>query len=620
MDKLKFMMARVAQLKAQRDALYPIIPNHSSPGSVQISHKSNGFLNNVADTLVVESTRRYQDGGNSPVAVGATVTYCGPDPKDSSISVFEVHQDKGLNVYNSLSGLHLKDAVLIRKVQGNQYDWSNRVKIDIGVHGHGFFHARVPSLKMGDNFVGLNTKFAITFKRKNAQQLPLDRGLTCLQYLIAEPSAKSLLCQAIISNDMTTVGSVQPPRYFVKIFPEFRPIITYVQGGPGIGKTTAMIAHLRTLSFVGGPIVFVICPTNAIAADILRRCVSPPYSIKMNNALSDVVLVDPLCNNMMVPLKRDVEGARDFSRFFIMTPNRACSPLWRNFNVTPQLLLIDEATRLSLCDFVPMAHLNFETCVFYGDHMQGGPYIESGEQSPVKTISPCVSYMTFAIPGYIKFLGKNFRMPKSYSELFYSFFYAKASAGKAVDLAIDCVSFLLGYEKALPVKESGSSYSGHVFNKRHLSHYVTPYLAQEKFAKLLGGITVSKVQGLSGETVLFDIVQPWFTNFIDNQMIVVALSRFSKHLFIGYTCPIPFQFFPGYNFDPGIDIWEDYSAFVSFFVPPTGEVSDYFDANGDFFLKWAYFIALLEYAVVDRDLYPVVLVKKEVVPKISIRR
>jgi len=127
---------------------------------------------------------------------------------------------------------------------------------------------------------------------------------------------------------------------------------------------------------------------------------------------------------------------------------------------------------------------------------------------------------------------------------------------------------------------------------------ITPYIAQQKKYKLKKCITIANVQGLAYKSTLIDLVKPVSTGFIDNQKAIVALSRFKEKFTIAYNVPIPFQWFPGYVFDPSIDMKDDYALFVESHKgsPQLTDVK-YIDSNGDFVLKWAYFVGVIEYIV-----------------------
>jgi len=143
--------------------------------------------------------------------------------------------------------------------------------------------------------------------------------------------------------------------------------------------------------------------------------------------------------------------------------------------------------------------------------------------------------------------------------------------------------------------------------------YITPYLANKIHLSSLDPhpvrvLTLRPAQGQQSEGVFLDFVRPRFSRFLTNSQMVVAMSRFITKFVIPWVPHLPYQLeliFHGYYFESSLPLRDNYLNFVTHFekrFPSFKSQKQYewvrpFDHNGNFFLKWWFFLAFVEYTL-----------------------
>jgi len=230
------------------------------------------------------------------------------------------------------------------------------------------------------------------------------------------------------------------------------------------------------------------------------------------------------------------------------------------------------------------------------------------------------------------------RMPGDYGELFLRFFYDDTMVGYARDFRIKNVKIVSytprGWFTAHhPLTNSDGSIRDKIFKdcpKSWVSSVsievkdpknklvITPYLANaielRRSNPQLRVLTLRPSQGQQAQDVIIDFVKPVFSRFINNTSMVVAMSRFCNSMTIPWVCKAPspiMNLLSGYRYLDDQPISANYVKFVDLFAGRlAGNCPDSLswvkcrDHNGDFFLKWWFFLQLVERCLALSDSLP----------------
>jgi len=202
---------------------------------------------------------------------------------------------------------------------------------------------------------------------------------------------------------------------------------------------------------------------------------------------------------------------------------------------------------------------------------------------------------------------------------FFVFFYDKQCVGYAKEFVTMCGSttILTGFKSVKYFQSKGEnnkSWVGSVnfIDPGHLNYlFLTPYLANVKHLQSLKPapkriLTLRPAQGQQSDGVYIDFVKGRFSRFLTNSMMVVALSRFCVHQVINFVPHLPKRIeflFHGFVYVDSYPISQNYQRFVDLFLAHTSCHFDIeplkgirvYDVNENFFLKWWFFLALVEH-------------------------
>jgi hypothetical protein len=213
-------------------------------------------------------------------------------------------------------------------------------------------------------------------------------------------------------------------------------------------------------------------------------------------------------------------------------------------------------------------------------------------------------------------------MPGAYGELFLRFFYDPDVIGTVNEfLTISGSVKIIGShlnEQFKPTRPSRNdtrylsclkSWIGNftaVHNQFREHMFLTPYSANQIHLNSLEippkrVLTFRPAQGQQSDHVLLDFVKPRFSTFLSNPLLVVAMSRFCVDMTITFVPMLNkklVRLFNGYTFKFDRPIAENYGNFQHYFylnhVPDPKSPIRSIDQNGNFFLKWWFFLSLVE--------------------------
>jgi len=420
------------------------------------------------------------------------------------------------------------------------------------------------------------------------------------------------------------------------------------QAPPGAGKTHQLIRDAVVINSLPHQTCFILAPTNEVVLEICSRL--SDKQIAHNVVLSDLGLSRRLTkysNNVSLRAAVDstenvnkrpsdhVAYSKAFSNIHVMTVNKSLTPKYERLGLYPTIIQWDEIT-LSTCGaFYGVLNKNPSYLITYGDEKQGVPFVPGDFAADDPTLSSPITTFKIPLTPYHKFMRRHVRMHGSYGELFLRFFYDSVTVGTVCDFP-DLGNFVsINYDSGVvrsklrrysaPPKTGlysgcGKSSIGNIssVNVDYLDRlFITPYLANAIHLKNLHFPphcvhTFRPAQGQQCDKTYVDFVRDRASKFITNTQCVVALSRHVLHLQIGFVPRLPKReetIMAGFTFNDSDSISKNYNEFVSYYNYRLGCGGQYvhknievtvvdnvakWDVNNDFFLKWWFFLALVQ--------------------------
>jgi len=275
-------------------------------------------------------------------------------------------------------------------------------------------------------------RFGVTFQVPTRGTLPDVRVLFSLaSYCFSDVTRWKPLARSLLSFKS---GRYVPPTI---TDPRLRRIgidqaLTYVQGGPGVGKTWELCKRAEA-AFREKILTVIVGITNNNIIDIASRLarMKIPHNIVLSGEARKTYKFTEYSNNLTDSayweLFGDSKNLKDssvtFSPLFIMTSNKGLSPKYQERLIYFDLTLVDEISLMTVREFLALVSMNPAAIVLYGDHLQGFPFFSSLVPINKSTIvSPVTALELVGSPFHLQINGK-FRMPESYSRFFSDFFY-----------------------------------------------------------------------------------------------------------------------------------------------------------------------------------------------------
>jgi len=422
---------------------------------------------------------------------------------------------------------------------------------------------------------------------------------------------------------------------------------TYKQAPPGAGKTWTLINDAKICWEDGRFNCFIIAPTNEVVLEICSRLSERliPHNVALSKEgmIKNLNATYSLSTNMLARkiqlenLKKSpvqfVTTLKSHSNIYVMTVNKSMTPLYDRLGIVPTIMLWDEITLTSTCTFFAVLNKNPQLIITYGDEKQGTPF-EAGSRKDDNMVlySPINVFKISGSPCHM-FLRRHVRMKGPYGDLFLRHFYDVTFDFTFHSFLSSCSSFnFLSHFSMVasrhPCKEDGfgSSFKDSYLttNTRTFSFIfpprdtltLTPYLAEKarldaivKDASVNNCrvLTFRPAQGQQSPRVFINFVKPRFSKFLTNTSVLVAVSRHVHFLSFAFMPDLPKAYaklIVGYVYKDSISVGHNYASFVSHCVQNFNNknlVADpkfgrdlLHDHNGDFFLKWWFYLALLE--------------------------
>jgi hypothetical protein len=499
---------------------------------------------------------------------------------------------------------------------------------------------------VGADFLSPDTKYAVLVTYRS-MHLPKCREFLNSVNLIHKPDDK-------MSNMVRSfVNYIPGPQIEIPLCPsQFKFLgmkysFTYKQAPPGAGKTHALVQDAKLVYDDYRFDCFIIAPTNEVVLEICDRLCS--LSVPHNVALSHEGLLKRLNSRYSLSTnftlrKQQMELLRSspvqftmslkaHSNIYVMTVNKSLTPKYDTNGIVPTIIFWDEITLSSTCTFFSVLNKNPQIMITYGDEKQGTPYEVGVHKDENKVLYSPIN--VFRIPGspYHNFLRRHVRMRGLAGDLFLRHFY-----DTSFDLTFHSFfpsttsfEFLTHHSFVSARHPTPADKLGATLNKSYLTNVtkfnqfvhapggdwltIVPYLAEK--ARLDKASLISKnhpriltfrpAQGQQSRNVFIHFVKPRFSKFLTNTSCLVALSRFVEKLIICFVPDLPKSFkdlVTGYVYRDSFSVGVNYTSFVQLCVtnfnnkykvadPKFGRDS-LLDHNGDFFLKWWFYLALLE--------------------------
>jgi len=458
----------------------------------------------------------------------------------------------------------------------------------------------------------------------NAESKPLCREYANLLQLQYKPfTDMHPVVRAFISYHRSTPRIQIPYAAKKYVWAGFTWSFTYKQAPPGAGKTWELTHDAVRLAREGN--VFVIAPTNELVIEIARRLASTAVNCHVALSAQGMLAVDSPHVNYLgyQPLgtamyHRSLSAAvkwQDFSSIYIMTPNKAMSTRYERKGIHVDVMLIDELPLVPMTTFLALMNRNPHLIVGYGDEIQGVPF-QPARYNDSKHMywSPVHYYRIRDTDAHI-YLGDRTRMPPAFSATFLKIFYSFECTefpGALFSPAVTTVVKLIQTpEKSQLFHDGGSPYRDLVAPML-LGPYgpegliITPYVGQKRHLELqtdMRVMTLTPAQGSQANYVHLDFVRKNMSLFLTNGKMVVAMSRFKKNLILTEVpyLPLPiFKSLTGYKLIETDSYKDNYAKFERMSKEALAEVSGsvpIYDRNGDYALKWYYFLLCLQYYI-----------------------
>lgn len=416
--------------------------------------------------------------------------------------------------------------------------------------------------------------------------------------------------------------------------------LTYKQAPPGAGKTWALVNDAKRLYDDSRHVCFIIAPTNEVVLEICNRLserlvkhnvsLSKEGEIRQLNSDYSLSIVSAVRKLQLEQHSRSPnqfnQTCQQFSNIYVMTVNKALTPKYENFGIWPTVILWDEVTLSSTCTFYSVLNKNPQCMVIYGDNKQGTPY-EAGSRPDSNSVL-CSPVNTFKIVDsrYHQLLSRRVRMKGVYGEFFLKYFYdprfdelLSSYYGRFDTVFIlkhfsDVQAFHPSQGDNKKSYQSDFNVTKKVIQVSGCPLVLVPYTAEKVSYdehKSSSGLfphrtlTFRPAQGQQANSVFLNFVKPTFSKFLTNTSCLVAMSRHINSLRIHFVPDLPksyFRLLVGYEYDDSATISVNFEAFQHHFKYrnlelPEDERSITVDHNGDFILKWWFFLALLERAL-----------------------
>jgi len=417
-------------------------------------------------------------------------------------------------------------------------------------------------------------------------------------------------------------------------------VFTHKQSPPGSGKTWELVNDAIKISVMAGQSVFIIGPTNEVVLEICNRLASK--GVRYNVSLSDQGLAKRLdvdkSNNMAKSVNLGLENlrkrvdfniySREFSKIFVMTINKLLSPKWEGNGFYPTTILWDEITLSTTGTFFSVLNKNPSNMITYGDEKQGTPFVSAKFDDEYGVLRSPINLFEIPNSPYHYFIRRAVRMPNPYGEFFLQFFYDLKCSSVLLNAFPELtryVSFLHHYstfEARHPTLADGKIFRGKetswlndmydpVYMGDNPVKYdliVTPYIAQLTLIRAMFPdirvLTLRPAQGQQAKHVFLDFVRGGYSPFFTNTSMVVAMSRFQLRFAVSFIPLLPSNYVAclmGYDYQDLMTVSDNYESFKSLFMAnmrmyPAMFSDDFrpYDHNGDFFLKWWFFLACVE--------------------------
>lgn len=414
---------------------------------------------------------------------------------------------------------------------------------------------------------------------------------------------------------------------------------TYKQAPPGAGKTWSLVADAQLAYDYAIFNCFIIAPTNEVVLEICNRLGS--RSIPHNVALSQEGYIKKLDarHSLSINWKMRTDqlerlekspthfatSLKAFSNIFVMTVNKCLTPKYEVIGLTPTIILWDEITLSSTCTFYSVLNKNPQIMIAYGDEKQGTPY-EAGSRpdSCLVLFSPINCFGVVGSSCH-KLLSRHVRMRGLYGELFLKHFYDSSFDETLHHYLAVFTSFKIhshygsvvamhskkkGFEKSYMCGAGSTSVSKPMAGALNL----VPYLAEKDRLDAFNTgdrvLTFRPVQGQQSDVVFINFVKPRFSKFLNNTCCLVAMSRHITQLHLLFLPDLPKAYreiADKFKYVDTLSVRVNYNTFVEHCIINFNVKHKLVDAkltraglvdhNGDFFLKWWFFLALVERCV-----------------------
>jgi hypothetical protein len=422
---------------------------------------------------------------------------------------------------------------------------------------------------------------------------------------------------------------------------------TFKQAPPGAGKTYALVHDAKKIYDDYRFDCFIIAPTNEVVLEICDRlCV---IAVPHNVALSQEGLHKRLNSNYSLStnftvrklqlenLKRSpiefTMTLKAHSNIYIMTVNKVLTPKYDAQGIVPTIILWDEITLSSTCTFYSVLNKNPQYMITYGDEKQGTPYEAGTMKDDNKVLYSPINVFSISGSPYHVFLRRHVRMKGLIGDLFLRHFYDTSFDSTFHSYFPSTTSFrILTHHYFARARHPGNlDKLGHQLEKSYLTHRnelnqfyhapggnwltLVPYLAEkarlDKISKVstcpVRVLTFRPAQGQQAQNVFINFVKPRFSRFLTNTCCLVALSRFVENLVINFIPDLPKAYkdlVSGYVYRDSFSVGINYASFVQTcatnfvnkhkIADPKFGRDNLHDHNGDFFLKWWFYLAVLE--------------------------
>jgi len=426
--------------------------------------------------------------------------------------------------------------------------------------------------------------------------------------------------------------------------------LAYCCGPPGAGKTWDIISVAMTC-YGKGVSCFVFSETNKLVQETMSRLEkkkTPYHYLKSGDTdlkfipkygrdlTQDYVSKKLTKGNDIEMTSNLAQKILDYSTIIVSTKNKLISPLFFRRHLRVEVLIADESPLMTAQSMIAVLALNPEVLLLYGDHNQGEPFYDNKVQdyndrdeivddeevfSPefeVKLARPVMANSLITLfklvnSEYHSYVRKKTRMPEPVNTDFLSFFYENVSGKTLADSDLmnlgPKVTFLSDYTNRDPksVKGTKSMFDASVIGDgiKLLTtvdyFWITPYLGQSDLLKSQKGIdpakvlTLAPVQGLEADLVIIDFVTKTPTDFLTNNNMLTAFSRFRKNLVFltnfkinAGWCSKPF------HYNDHLTIWGNYMEFCGCLDGPYFSKVRPKDVNNNHALKWVFWFGLLE--------------------------